>query len=440
MKPHLLLIAPLFPPIAGVGVYRPVRLANALVHAGWAVTVVCVRPLNLVYRWEDASLLKMVDPRVQVVTLPDSVFALPASLDWLGPAGPALGNVIRALKTLACNLVEAVARPGTFRQVRALVGQQRYPTLRMDYRWAGAVSKLASQLDQQEPFTGVLASVPPFYGGVVARVVSQQLRVPYGIDFQDRWAGNPYLTLATHTQDLQDDLVAGAAAVYTASEPVRAELSETAQAPVTRLPIGFDPAMWFAQSDGVRPVPQRPLSLVHAGTVYEPTRPLTLSLALEQLPAGSVTVTFVGDTNGEFIAQTHHLAPLVQHRGLVGAAKARQLVVAADIGIAFETAAPEAVPAKIFDYLGARKPAIWVGRTDHEAAAILRECGLLVGSGSTAEELRAVLDAAVNRWAAGQPLAQPNEAAIQRYSVAAIGSQFVETMGWALPRDEHPAG
>ena len=407
------------------------RMANALAAEGWTVTVACVRPLNLVYRWRDDSLRDLVSDRVTVYTVPDSGFALPPYLDWLGPVGLAAGTAIRAAKTILLNLMEALIRPRVFWRIRSLVSRGRYPALRMDYRWTCGVVQLARVIHAEQPITGILATMPPHFSSVTARVVSEELDVPYGMDFQDRWVGNPYLSIGKHAAALQEELLAGAAAVYTASNPLKVDLTASVPVQVTRLPIGFDPAMWPNDTTYRRSSSAGGLTLIHAGTMYESTRPLLLSCAIEQLALESVTAHFVGDTTPDFIKKTRHLAPHIQHRDIVVATEARRLVAEADIGVAFETGAPEAVPAKIFDYLGARKPTIWVGRDDHEAAEILRECGLLIGTGTTAEELVSVLESAVRHWQTGEPLTQPRDSAIEQYSIARIGASFTRTMSWA---------
>lgn len=432
MPRHLLIIAQSFPPIAGVAAYRPMRLANAMVARGWDVSVMTTAPMDLVYRWGDPSLRGYVDPRVQVFTLPDSQTPYLPRRDWTDKPRRAWSLATRVFKTVLGTASVALNHNDLYSAHRALTAGGAFPPLRMDYRWSVTAAELARQLHATRPISVVLGTMPPHFAGVTARVIASSLGVPYVLDYRDRWVGNPHLSVGERADMLERRLLGRAAVVITTSEGLARDLSEDALGGVTVIPNGFDPRVWAGaltpEAAAVRTTPHTPLRIVHVGTIYESSRPVALIDALTALPAGTASLALYGDIPAEVVDRAHAAAPAVSLHGVVPAAEARAVVATADLGLSFETGAPEQIPAKIFDYVASRTPAIFVGRADHEAAAILARCGLLVGVAESADALKSLLEDAAAKVAAGLPLVTPNDDAIFELSAEGQGARYAELL------------
>ena len=428
MRPHLLIIAQSFPPIAGVAAYRPMRLANAMAARGWRVTVACAPPMNLVYRWADPALAKYVDPAVRVVALPDSQTPFMPRHDWTDRPRKLVSFAIRVTKSLTGTGRLALMHPDLFAAMRSLVRGYRYPVLRMDYAWCGRVATLARDLHLDEPISVVLATMPPFYAGIAARVVSDDLNVPYVLDYRDIWKGNTFQAVAPNQDLLEQDLLDGAAHVIGVTEGIAAALTARTATPVATVPNGFDPQMYphesckTVQDEG-------PLRIVQAGTLYPGSGFVDLVAAVAKMPGETVTLDAYGDIGPEATAAIAAAPEHVRYHGFVPSAVAKQAVCDADVALVMEIPFEVAtIPSKTFEYLATRKPVIFIGDRTHENARLLERCGLLAGAHTGEGDLATVVRLLAARKRSGTPLTEPNEDAIKKFDPEALGARFAAVL------------
>lgn len=155
---HLLLISCRFPPLAGAGTQRALKLCKAAPELGWRVTVLAAtpRPGDRC----DETLLQQLPKHVPVVrTPPVPLNFLPRQVDpWLIP------------DTLVAWYLMAV------RAARGVL--------------------------DTDPVDAILSTSPPHTAHLVARTVATERQIPWMADLRDPWTDNRFL----HQQPIQNPL------------------------------------------------------------------------------------------------------------------------------------------------------------------------------------------------------------------------------------------
>jgi glycosyltransferase involved in cell wall biosynthesis len=159
---RVLLVSYYFPPLAGSGVFRPLRLAKCLPGAGWHVSVITVSANARVLRDETLSSEVPAETRVE------RTFSLEPRNVLL-----ALGKV--SLKGLA---------------------RRSQPWLRVpdDQRgWVPFAVRGAMRVLESAAHDVVVSTSGPTSAHLVAREVHRRSGIPWVADFRDEWTTNPYL-------------------------------------------------------------------------------------------------------------------------------------------------------------------------------------------------------------------------------------------------------
>ncbi len=173
-------------------------------------------------------------------------------------------------------------------------------------------------------------------------------------------------------------------------------------------PCGFDPAEFPSPSPHPR---GQKLVIVHVGTIYQQRtpRPIVESLArlraLGRYAPGEVEMEFVGRLENE---EGQQLGSIIENLGMsdvvtfipqVSQAEALRIVSDADVGLVLAPGQPMQVPAKIFEYIGLRRPVLAV--SDGATSALVRDTG--IGYACEQHELDTVLDDLLSTWRDGRP-------------------------------------
>jgi glycosyltransferase involved in cell wall biosynthesis len=267
--------------------------------------------------------------------------------------------------------------------------------------WVPFASRAASQLIEGWRPDVILASSPPPTTLLAAHRVSSRHRIPWVADLRDLWVDRHYYHQPGWRKYIEEKLerrvLSSAAGLVTVSSPwaetLRARFGKFASV----VPNGFDPSDYPSHSE----VPFRDgrVEIVYTGLVYQGRQdPSPLFEALRELGplAEKVRVTFYG-------TYLHDLRGLAARYGvdhLVGVARpvpykeALKIQTEADALLLLLWNDPKergVFPAKIFEYIGARRPILALGGGGSPAAEFVREkCAGLVTDdpGQIASHLR----------------------------------------------------
>jgi glycosyltransferase involved in cell wall biosynthesis len=234
---------------------------------------------------------------------------------------------------------------------------------------------------------GVVISGGPVSAHLVARAVVGDR--PWLVDCNDLWSRNPDRTNGRLRDAIDDQLeervLRRATQLITVSDPMREELERRHDKPVTVLYSGFDPDEFPAPA----PAPRRadgPRRLLFAGTLYgkQDLTPLLRVLADGRragwLSPDRLSVSFVGrlSDRAALEAERFGVAPFVHTSEPIPRAELLQRLVEADallLPSLYETDR-NALPMKLFEYVGAGRPIIVFGGGDHLAGRLVADNGL----------------------------------------------------------------
>lgn len=366
---RVLLIAYSFPPVGGAGVQRPVKWVKYLQRAGWEVTV--MTPSNPSVPVLDNSLLKEVAPETRLLR--------PATWE------PGYATKQGLAQTADC--------PASWKQTATRWVKQGIRTaarlaLQPDPQilWYYNALREATRLLKKVPHSAILCTAPPYSSFLIGKALKRRFRIPLILDYRDEWdLSSQYLEHAQRDrwsqwiQERQQRSVLRAAdAIVATTQASLDHLSGRLNSLGHRarrlcLYNGFDPED-FPQPSGtsssesiIHPRTDNRIRLVYTGTLWNLTDIAPLVTAMERLQqqAPSLAERFELVCVGrKTVEQQQHLARLsttacrLIERDYCDHSESLKWLQSVDALVLLLSQVPGAervVPAKLFEYLAARK-------------------------------------------------------------------------------------
>ena len=388
---RLLVIAYMFPPVAGVGIERTLKHVTYLPDHGWRPVVVA--PANPGYRLVDPATLELVPAGAEV----HRAFSVePAHLRT------AAGRLLRRGSAGQRGEAPSVARRGGLRGVaeatwRAYVELAWFPDEQVG--WVPGAIAAGIAADGEDRVAAIYSSGPPWSSHLVAAAIQGLSSLPWVADFRDPWIGNAYAAplpaphRAAHAW-LERAVVERARATVFASAGVRDEYARRYPALADRFVTihnGYDLDDVAAVSRSARG-DDGLYRIAYTGSIQGAAEARLLvdglELLLERRPdlRDRLRLQLVGWLSpaaeaaaGDRLAA---LAPMIERIGQQPKPEALRVVRDADAALVLLADEPgrEHVPsAKLFDYLGLDKPVLAVA-PEGEVRRILAELGWGVGA------------------------------------------------------------
>ena len=246
----------------------------------------------------------------------------------------------------------------------------------------------------------IYGTAPPHSTHLVARRLSRRLGVPWVAELRDLWTDDPYYHhppqprwRAALERRMEAWALAQASGFVAVTEGAAERLRTRFEQPVTVVMNGFDPADFDDSEVGPRAASAEPLQLVYTGTLYAGRRDPSLlfqALALEKSLEGRIHVSFYGADQHivHTLAQRFGVGDVVTVYPTVPRKQALRVQQQADVLLLLtwpDVAEQGVIPAKVFDYIGARHPILAVGNENGEAAQIIKRHHFGMASGSPTE-------------------------------------------------------
>ena len=309
---------------------------------------------------------------------------------------------------------------------------------------------LRSFLDQ----TGVrpdamVTSSPPqavhFLGWAVAMVYG----IPWVADLRDLWSQNPYSTqprLRRRVDRLvEKSVLARADRLTTISEPLAADLHGLHGREAVVVPNGIDMSAFQAAGQSARARPTgKALNILHTGSLYGGKRhPLLLFEVLADLraadeaPVESVRVDFVGHDSQLAVemAARQGISDLVRSFPQESIERVVDRQRNADVLLLLLRDDPSELgtrPAKVFEYVAARRPILATGIKGGVADRFLQETGAgrLFSPREDRGQLREWLGSTIRRWRHDgvRPSFSGDEAVIQLWGHDRMARAMLEAL------------
>ena len=343
-------------PATAAGI-RARALAQGLQQSGHGVTVVCAGPAHL-RPWEDNG--------VQVV---------PARYVDVEAVARRFGVELRELRTGGGEGEHG--RTGMAREVAVrLAVPDRFVV------WVPAAIAASRRVGAN---LELVVSTGPVSAHLVARAVVRDR--PWLVDCNDLWSLNPDRTNGPLRDAvdaaMEQRVLRRANRLTTVSEPMREELEHRHRKPVTVLYSGFEAAEFPPPGPRAAGDARR---LLFAGTLYgkQDLTPLLRALAQGRregwLSPERLEINFVGrlSDRAALEADRFGVADFVTTSEPIPRDQLLRLMVDADALLlpSLHDTDRNALPMKLFEYIGAKRPIIVFGPGEHLAASLVAEHGL----------------------------------------------------------------
>jgi len=364
----ILLLSFHFPPDAPIAATRAPKFAKYLIDAGHDVRVICaIDPQAQV-----AHALEVDEARIMRTEWRD-LRALPG--DMLNRMTPSRNQPTPRASTSAAVTTSVPAR----RSLRTRLGAfYDSAVCRPDRQigWRPYAVKAARALFETWTPDLIYATCPPHSVAPIAHDIAKLAKVPFVIEFRDRWALDAYSNHPAWRQrkDRRQEaaVMADAAGIVTVS-PLWADSYRTRYGAdrVTVAMNGFDPADYPLDMKVTPAVDKDHIELLFAGSLYPGRRdPRTVFQAIALLgdDAGRVRVTMLGKDLGPAIAMARDagiencltILPPETHSEIIK----RQYAADALLMLQWNDERDAGtVPGKLFECIGARRPVIATGWT-----------------------------------------------------------------------------
>ena len=358
---RVLMVAYYFPPLGGIGSVRALKFASYLPEFGWDVQVLAPRQ-GAYFR----------DPGL---AFPESKVTRSFSLE-ISRTGKRITGT-GGDDTRPARVGQEMGR------VRALVRRWIY---RPDPQvgWYPFAVAAGRRLLRERRFDAIFSSSFPITAHLVARRLARDFGLPWVAEFRDPWTeltayDSPFRRRLD--QAMEGSLLGSAREIVTVSPRWRELYLARGAKRVSVVSNGFDPG------DYPQLEPPSRLTVTYLGTFYPDRQDLATALralgALRRRGAlADLTLRFVGRVPESLhrVLSEEALTAVVEGTGFVTHGEALAHLVSSSLLVLAGPALSRPddplggqIPAKVFEYLGARRPILLIGDPETDVARLLRD-------------------------------------------------------------------
>jgi glycosyltransferase involved in cell wall biosynthesis len=379
---RVLLVAYFFPPLAGGGAPRAVKLAKYLPAFGWAPHVLTVG--DGVWNAVDDSPLAELPPDVTIHRTPFVMAGRPLRRLAGGGKGGATCTEDRVEPEQTSTLARAKA---AFRKIAYVPDEF--------VGWYPFAVRAGKRIVRERGIDAVVSTSPPHSAHLVGKAIASSTGLPWVADFRDLWTRNPGFLHAQGIRGrverrLERSVVTAATRIVTVTDPFRTNILVDYPAldpdVVRVIPNGFDPPDFEGGElpENLTPAPSC-FRVVYTGGWLSNGSPrlfleaLARSIATSTEEGMPIEAIFAGTQQAMVRSEAERagVSSLVRAVGYLPARKACALQRSADallLTLGGRSNSPEIIPGKTFQYLGAGRPIIALV-PDGAAADLVRKAG-----------------------------------------------------------------
>lgn len=374
---RVLYIVYYWPPAGGVSVLRNLKFVKYFREFGWEPVVYA--PENANYPLTDPTVAKDIPNGVEVLKTkarePFAVFNL--------LQGKKTGEKVQDV------FLVRDKKPGIMHKLGVWVrGNFFIPDARM--LWISPSVRYLKKYLKDHPVDAIISYGPPHTTHRIAYHLKQATGIPWIADFQDPWTQIDYFekfmltdTARQKHKRQEQEVLHTADKVVMVSPSWCDDLAKLGNRPVDYIPFGFDEADF----KNVNPLPRDKFRISHFGTLGLDRNPAELwevlaSIAnedsafrnnLEITLAGAIDYTVFQEIEQHGLkANLNYQRQMPKDKVIEGMISSDMLLLLLNKGFG-EYNVLGRIPAKLFEYLGSRRPILAIGRDDSDVAGILRE-------------------------------------------------------------------
>ncbi len=305
--------------------------------------------------------------------------------------------------------------------------------------WGKAAYRFCKHLiEEDQNIQFVWATMSPFTSGVVATKLTEATGIQSLIDYRDPWMlshyqkYNSWQRLRNHT--LERRMLEKATVVTVNTIPVR-ELF-ISYYPDLKHKIHVLTNAWDKDMQFIQPTVQKGeyIDLYYVGSFYKDRQPYTLLEGVKKIESevaySRLRLNFIGCSNPtpiqKYTAKLELKTP-IHYEGFVAYKQAMQYIQKADVLLLINGTDERNnifIPAKLFDYLAARKQILFLG--DGQASNIIKEVNAGITTSHDTSEIAEALKIAVCRSRQG---IQYSEEAFHAYQASTLAKKMLAYIG-----------
>jgi hypothetical protein len=419
---RVLVITYYWPPNAGVGAQRWLKMCKYLPEQGWQPVV--YTPLNPEVAAVDEGLLRDVSPELEVIKRP---ITEPFSL-YKRFTGKAKDERIQT-----AFLKEEGSGGANWKERLALWVRSNFFVPDARVWWVKPSVRYLKDYLREHPVDAVVTTGPPHSMHLIGLGLKRALGVKWIADLRDPWTGIDYYQQLSLTgwadrrhRRMEREVLTCADRVVTVSWRWAKDLEALGAKEVAVVTNGYD----LADLPGSPVQVDESYSLVHSGSM-SPTRDqpglwrlLAERCAKDKDFADRFVLRFIGPVDAGVIAsvQAAGLGAHVERMGRIPRAEAiREIMRARVLLLPINTTANQhgILPTKLYEYLSTGRPILAVGPKDGDVARVLDGRHLLIPAQARTEDaaqVRALFDS--------HPAATPDA----RYDRRALAGEFARLL------------
>lgn len=427
-RKKVLIITYYWPPMGGGGVQRWLKMTKYLRDFGWEPVILTVQGGEGAV--EDDSLSSQIPPDIEThrvkIWEPFSMykkFTGKAQGEKLSP------GVVSSKKATWSQKLSVWIRGNLF-----------IPDARCF--WIRPASKFLDRYLQEHPVDAIVSTGPPHSTHMVALNIKNKHRIPWLADFRDPWTNIDFYDklMLTKWADrkhhiLESKVLGSASKVVTVSQSWAEDFQNLAGVKPTVITNGYDPQDF--EHAGLVPLDDK-FTLTHAGSLNHDRNPTTLWKVLGELVrehAGfedDLEIKLIGqvDLSAHQVLEEQDLNSnlrsinnLPHHQVVDELMRSRVLLLLLNNTSNIDGI----IPGKLYEYLGARRPVLCIGKETGDAARIIHETnsGFVVDFEDHAKLKNIILEF-YHAFKAGTLMV--NSKHIEKYSRKILAGQIAEEL------------
>jgi glycosyltransferase involved in cell wall biosynthesis len=270
--------------------------------------------------------------------------------------------------------------------------------------WLPFALRAGKRLLGRQPIDVIYASGPPFTTFLAARSLGHRFGIPWVAEYRDGWGRYVYAPKPEWRQAIdtwfETRVSRTAKAIVAVSEPWATYYRDRFKLPAIAVYNGIDPEDLPADSERV-PAPSRQLSITYVGSLYKGLRDPTIlydAIGRSGLTPADLQVVYYGPKPADVtpLATKLGVPQFVTIKGRVPHRRSLQIQRESDVLLLLQSGKdPRNVPAKVFEYLAARRPILGLGLDEGIPAQIIRR-----RNAGIYETDADIIAAQLNRWVA----------------------------------------
>ena len=414
----VLILTYYWPPSGGAGVQRWLKVSHYLAEQGIEVHVLTPKEESASYTVLDPSLNKEIHQNITIHQTksfePINLYSRIFGKKSIPTAGFGNANKKNWKQQLIISLRTNLFTPDP----------RKY--------WKIFAYSKAKSIIKTHSIKNIITSSPPHSVQLIGMKLKKNMPLNWIVDFRDMWTDIYYYELMnqsrySHRKNLfyekkvieHSDHIITASPVYISFFASKSD--KVNESKFTSIPNGYDPKDF----QEFKHEKNKSFVITYTGTISEQYNIKPFLAALKKFKETNVdkqiTLQFVGsvypslmqEISTQGLSDNTKFSPYVPHSESIKFLERSSLLLVC--GPLNNSGHEGGIPAKVYEYLAARKPIIYIGKTDGHVASILKETSSGDSFDQNVQEIHNSIAKRYQNWLNGEAVLKPNKK-IEKYS------------------------